>query len=177
MRGRVRRTNRTGLTNQCAAAQEDGEVDELLAAVERALAAELRPADQLLRDAPGRYWVTAPDTGPAVGRLLAERLAEAAASAATHHHVPLTLSIGVATCPEDGEDAELPAPVLQLAPAEGDGHGGGGSADPVTDVETSPVAAETDAGGTSGVAVAALVVASLALVAALGSLVLGRRRA
>lgn len=88
------------------AAQHEDEVDLLLEALERALAAELRPADQLLRDQPGRYWVTAPDTGPAVGRLLAERLAEAATAAAAHRGAPLTVSIGVATCPEDGEDAE-----------------------------------------------------------------------
>jgi GGDEF domain-containing protein len=88
------------------AAQNDDEIDLLLEALERALAAELRPADQLLREAPGRYWVTAPDTGPAVGRLLAERLAEAAMSAAAHRGAPLTVSIGVATCPEDGDDAE-----------------------------------------------------------------------
>jgi diguanylate cyclase (GGDEF)-like protein len=88
------------------AAQGNGEVDQILEALERALAAELRPADQLLRETPGRYWVTAPDTGPAVGRLLAERLAEAANAAAAHRGVPLTVSIGVATCPEDGEDAE-----------------------------------------------------------------------
>jgi GGDEF domain-containing protein len=88
------------------AAQEDGEVDTLLESLERALAAELRPADQLLRDEPGRYWVTAPDTGPAVGRLLAERLADAAQSAVAHGGAPITVSIGVATCPEDGRDAE-----------------------------------------------------------------------
>lgn len=88
------------------AAQQDGEVDALLEALERSLAAELRPADQLLRDAPGRYWVTAPDTGPAVGRLLAERLADAARAAASHRGAPLTVSIGVATCPEDGEDVD-----------------------------------------------------------------------
>lgn len=88
------------------AAQAGDEVDQLLEALERALAVELRPADQLLRDELGRYWVTAPDTGPAVGRLLAERLAEAASAAAAHRGVPLTVSIGVATCPEDGEDPD-----------------------------------------------------------------------
>jgi len=88
------------------AAQAQDEIDLLLDAVERALGGELRPADQLLRDQPGRYWVTAPDTGPAVGRLLAERLAESASAAATHRGVPLTVSIGVATCPEDGEGVD-----------------------------------------------------------------------
>lgn len=88
------------------AAQGEGEVDQLLERLERALASELRPADQLLREVPGRYWVTAPDTGPAVGRLLAERLADGAAGAVAHAGAPLTVSIGVATCPEDGLDAE-----------------------------------------------------------------------
>jgi GGDEF domain-containing protein len=88
------------------AAQEYGEVSDGLEALERALAAELRPADQLLREEQGRYWVTAPDTGPAVAKLLADRLAEAAGSAASHHGVPLAVSIGVAACPDDGQDAD-----------------------------------------------------------------------
>jgi GGDEF domain-containing protein len=88
------------------AAQTGVEVSEGLDSLERAMAGELRPADQLLREEQGRYWVTAPDTGPAVAKLLAERLAEAAGSAASHRGVPLAVSIGVATCPDDGEDAD-----------------------------------------------------------------------
>ena len=88
------------------AAQVGDEVDALLEDLERALAAELRPADQLLADSPGRYWVTAPDTGPAVAKLLAGRLAEAARAAVAHAGQPLTVSIGVATCPDDGSDLE-----------------------------------------------------------------------
>jgi GGDEF domain-containing protein len=88
------------------AAQEAGEVADALERVERALGAELRPADQLLRADRGRYWVTAPDTGPTVARLLAERLADAARLAASHHGAPLTVSIGIAICPEDGADAD-----------------------------------------------------------------------
>lgn len=95
-----------GVERLRASQGDDGEVDQLLEALERGLAAELRPADQLLREEPGRYWVTAPDTGPAVGRLLAERLAEAAGHAASHRGVGLTISIGVATCPEDGTDPD-----------------------------------------------------------------------
>ncbi len=91
---------------QLLAAQQGAEVDALLETLERALAAELRPADQLLRDEPGRYWVTAPDTGAGVGRELAERLGAAVMAAVAHRGVPLTVSIGVAACPEDGEDAE-----------------------------------------------------------------------
>jgi GGDEF domain-containing protein len=88
------------------AAQTGVEVSVGLDSLERAMAGELRPADQLLREEQGRYWVTAPDTGPAVAKLLAERLAEAAGSAASHRGVPLAVSIGVATCPDDGEDAD-----------------------------------------------------------------------
>ena len=88
------------------AAQNDGEVDALLEGLERALASGLRPADQLFRAEPGRYCVTAPDTGPAVGRVLAELLAESAGVAGSHSGVPLTVSIGVATCPEDGDGTE-----------------------------------------------------------------------
>lgn len=87
-------------------AADEGEVGGLLGDLERALAAELRPADQLLRDEQGRYWVTAPDTGPTVARLLAERLAESAQNAASHRGVPLRVSIGVASCPEDGVDGD-----------------------------------------------------------------------
>jgi len=87
------------------AAQQGAEVDQLLETLERALAAELRPADQLLRDEPGRYWVTAPDTSAGVGRELGERLAAAVTAAVAHRGAPLTVSIGVAACPEDGEDA------------------------------------------------------------------------
>jgi GGDEF domain-containing protein len=88
------------------AAEEAGEVGQLLAELERGLASELRPADQLLREEQGRYWVTAPDTGPAVARLLAERLAESARSAASHRGIPLRVSIGIASCPEDGTDPD-----------------------------------------------------------------------
>lgn len=88
------------------AAQQDGEVDALLEGLERALAAGLRPADQLFRADPGRYCVTAPDTGPAVARVLAELLAESAGVAGEHGGAPLTVSIGVATCPEDGVATE-----------------------------------------------------------------------
>jgi GGDEF domain-containing protein len=87
-------------------AADEGEVGEGLDRLERAFGAELRPADQLLREGPGRYWVTAPDTGPAVARLLAERIAEAAGSAAVHRGVPLTVSVGVASCPDDGIDPD-----------------------------------------------------------------------
>ncbi len=88
------------------ASQADDEVDVLLEAVERALAGEIRPADQLLRVQPGQYWVTAPDTGRAVARLLGERLAEAVSGVGVHRWVPLGVSVGVAVCPDDGTDAD-----------------------------------------------------------------------
>ena len=91
------------------------------------------------------------------------------------------------------EDAEEPAPVVTLtAAATGGGHGapgnsGGdtsvssddapGAQEPATGAEnaSAPVATADDGGG-DGLAIAALVVAALALIAAGGSLVAGRRK-
>ena len=55
------------------------EVVEAIEAAERAICGELRPADMLVRERLGRYWLTAPETGLAVGRALGERLADAVA--------------------------------------------------------------------------------------------------
>lgn len=87
--------------------QADGseEMVTLIAAVERALSGELRPADALTRETGGRYWLITPDTDPAGAALLAERLARAVASGASHRGVPLAVTIGSAVCPDDGTDA------------------------------------------------------------------------
>lgn len=81
------------------------EMAELIAAVEGALSGELRPADALTRETGGRYWLITPDTDPAGAALLAERLARAVASGASHRGVPLAVTIGSAVCPDDGTDA------------------------------------------------------------------------
>jgi GGDEF domain-containing protein len=82
------------------------EVVEAIEAAERAICNELRPADMLVRERLGRYWLTAPETDLATGRALGQRLAEAVSTAAFHHGAPLALSIGLAVAPEDAIDAE-----------------------------------------------------------------------
>jgi GGDEF domain-containing protein len=83
------------------------EVVEAIEAAERAICNELRPADMLVRERLGRYWLTAPETDLATGRALGQRLADAVAAAAFHHGAPLALSIGLAVAPDDALDAEL----------------------------------------------------------------------
>jgi GGDEF domain-containing protein len=83
------------------------EVVEAIEAAERAICNELRPADMLVRERLGRYWLTAPETDLATGRALGQRLAEAVTTAAFHHGAPLALSIGLAVAPDDAIDAEL----------------------------------------------------------------------
>jgi GGDEF domain-containing protein len=83
------------------------EVVEAIEAAERAICTELRPADMLVRERLGRYWLTAPETDLATCRALGQRLAEAVATAAFHHGAPLALSIGLAVAPDDAIDAEM----------------------------------------------------------------------
>jgi GGDEF domain-containing protein len=83
------------------------EVVEAIEAAERAICNELRPADMLVRERLGRYWLTAPETDLASGRALGQRLADAVAAAAFHHGAPLALSIGLAVAPDDAIDAEM----------------------------------------------------------------------
>jgi uncharacterized protein YcnI len=73
----------------------------------------------------------------------------------------------------DGAEPEFPAPVLEFTASSGDT--AGVVADSPADTTATSTAAATDE-GTSGVAVAGLVVAVLALLAAGAALVTGRRR-
>ena len=85
------------------AAQDDGEIAALLEAA-RARArrrAAARPT-QLLRERPGRYWVTAPDTGLRPAGCSPSGLAEAARRRRRPSRRAAAVSVGVATCPEDG---------------------------------------------------------------------------
>ena len=75
---------------------------------------------------------------------------------------------------EGGEEPEKPAPVLALAAADA-AETDAAAAEPASDVETEPVASTSDAGGTDGLTVAALVVAGLALATGASALVRGRR--
>lgn len=83
-------------------AELPGEVARLTGLVEVALSNELRPADSLTREGPGRYWLLAPETDTPSARALAERLADAVRRAAGHRGAPLEAAVGVAVCPADG---------------------------------------------------------------------------
>jgi diguanylate cyclase (GGDEF)-like protein len=86
-------------------AETGREVAIAIEAVERAISEELRPADTLVRESLGRYWLLAPDTDAPGARLLADRVAEVVSQRASHRGAPLTVSIGVVVCPEDGTDS------------------------------------------------------------------------
>ena len=86
-------------------ATEPGELAAVVGAVERALSGELRPADVLTREGPGRYWLVTPETDQDGARMLAERLARAVHAGAEHRGVPLQVAIGMAVCPADGQEA------------------------------------------------------------------------
>jgi GGDEF domain-containing protein len=88
------------------AAATGQEVVGAIEAAERAITSHLRPADMLVRERLGRYWLTAPETDLAAGRALGQRLADAVAAAAFHHGTPLSVSIGLAVSPDDALDAD-----------------------------------------------------------------------
>lgn len=76
--------------------------EEALSCAEDAVAGALRPGDLLTREAPGRLWVTAPDTAGVAAKDLAGRFAGAVPGAAALHGTSLRAAVGVATCPDDG---------------------------------------------------------------------------
>ncbi len=77
----------------------------LLDRVEAAFQRELRPADALVRESYGRWWLTASRTDSGGARALAERLARAACATAVHRGQPLGVAVGIAACPAHGEEA------------------------------------------------------------------------
>ncbi|MFI5008777.1 MAG: diguanylate cyclase domain-containing protein [Solirubrobacterales bacterium] len=88
-----------------ARAESPQELARLTTQTERAIGGELRPADVLTHEALGRYWLVTPETDAPGARHLAERLARTVRLAAQHRGVPLEIAIGIAICPEDGQDA------------------------------------------------------------------------
>jgi GGDEF domain-containing protein len=88
-----------------ASADIDGSAARALEAAEGAVLGELRPADALVRERPGRYWLTAPDTDGDEARTLAHRIATRVQDAAAHQGTPLQVAVGLAACPSDGIDA------------------------------------------------------------------------
>jgi GGDEF domain-containing protein len=92
-----------------------GEVARLTGLVETVLANELRPADTLTRESPGRYWLLTPQADALNARALAERLAEAVRDNVSHRKAPLALAIGIALCPADGRRAAVLAAHADMA--------------------------------------------------------------
>jgi GGDEF domain-containing protein len=80
----------------------DREVVEALEAAQAAILGQLRPADALIRERPGRYWLTTPDTDGADARALGDRIAAAVDGLPPHRGAPLQVAIGVTACPDDG---------------------------------------------------------------------------
>jgi GGDEF domain-containing protein len=86
-------------------AQPPSDASRQIREVEAAMVAQLRPADALVREADGRYWLIAPDTDAAAARALAGAMAAAARRSASHRAAPLGVAIGIALCPEHGIEA------------------------------------------------------------------------
>lgn len=91
--------------DRLAHAESPRELARLTDHVERAIGAELRPADLLTRESLGRYWLITPETDTPGARHLAERLVRTVRLSARHRGVPLELAIGIAVCPDDGREA------------------------------------------------------------------------
>lgn len=96
-------------------AQSPLDAEHQVREVEAAMVQQLRPADALVRESDGRYWLIAPDTDAGAARALAGRVAGAARRGAAHRGVPLEVAIGIALCPEHGLE-----PVSLLGHAEVD---------------------------------------------------------
>jgi GGDEF domain-containing protein len=88
------------------AADHDGEAARALARAEEAMRREVRADDVVVREHPGRLWLVAPKVDPADARVFGERLAAAVMRSASLHGSPLTISIGIAVCPDHGTAAE-----------------------------------------------------------------------
>jgi GGDEF domain-containing protein len=87
------------------ASQTGREVGLALETAERGLTAELAPADLVVRERLGRWWLLSPDRDATASRDLAERVVAAIARAQLAG-APLSVSIGVAVCPDHGETVD-----------------------------------------------------------------------
>lgn len=88
------------------AAEVGRELADAVEQVERAIRAQLRGEDALVRERIGRYWIVAAGLPRAPARDFAHRIADAVAASASLHGAPLTVSVGLAVCPDDGVDAD-----------------------------------------------------------------------
>jgi hypothetical protein len=91
---------------RCDRDESPGGLALLAAAVEDALAGELRGASSsVTQERPGRYWAIETETDRAGARVLAQRLADAARAALHRRGRALDVAIGTAVCPEDAREA------------------------------------------------------------------------
>lgn len=88
------------------AAGSGKEVATAIDAAERAMIDSLAPADVLVRERVGRYWIVSSAEDHQTARALGERVAVAVSDAASIAGTPLAVSVGLAMHPEDGEDGE-----------------------------------------------------------------------
>lgn len=72
---------------------------------EAAMVERLRPADTLMREADGRYWLIAPDTDAPLARAVTSALAEAVRRAGAQRGAQLEIAVGIALCPDHGLDS------------------------------------------------------------------------
>jgi GGDEF domain-containing protein len=96
-------------------AELPGEVARLTGLLETVLARELRPADSLTRESPGRYWLLAPETDSDSVKSLVARLSAAVRAGVSHRGAPLELAVGIAVCPTDGSRAAALAARADIA--------------------------------------------------------------
>jgi GGDEF domain-containing protein len=87
------------------AAGDDG-IAATVEAAEAAVLERLRPADTLIPERTGRYWLIAADTDPADAVALARGIAEAVGAVAPCGGAPLRATVGVSSCPADAQAAE-----------------------------------------------------------------------
>jgi len=88
------------------AAHEAQELAAAVHAVERSLSDLLEPGDVLSREDAGRYWVTLGNADATIARDLATRIATEITANVALSGAGLTLSAGVAACPQDGADLQ-----------------------------------------------------------------------
>jgi GGDEF domain-containing protein len=82
------------------------EVAAAIDSAERALIATLAPADVLVRERVGRYWIVSPTAERTAARELGEQLAASVSESGSIAGAPLTASVGLAMYPADGGSAD-----------------------------------------------------------------------
>lgn len=82
------------------------EVATAIDCAERAMISALAPADALVRERVGRYWVVSPLQDRVEARELGEQLAACVSDSAAIAGAPLTASVGLSMYPRDGDEPD-----------------------------------------------------------------------